>query len=146
MTQPTSHHLAQGGETIETNTGPIFVRQVRPVEILDYLRAEAESEEAVLALVCDPPPDLSALDMESYEALIEADQRQNFTHARRREARETERAQRTLAALKANNPDLYARIEAEQVKLLESTLSSLAPAHGASAPGAPSPAKPPSPS
>lgn len=142
----TSHHLAKGGETIETNTGPVFVRQVTPAELLDYLQAEAQGEEAVLAMVCHPPPDLRALDLDSYEALLEADQRQNFTHARRREDRETGRARRTLEALKANNPALHARLEAEQAKLLESTLSSLAPSPVAAGAGANSPAKPPSPS
>lgn len=154
-TTPTDLQTAAGGEIVDCiydgREVAIFVRQVTPGQLLDYLRAEAIGEEKVLRMVCalkdfPDPIDLDKLSLDAYEALIEADARQNFTHARRREAREAARARRTMEGLAASNPELHARLTAEQGKALESMLSLLKPSPEAAAAGESVPTTPPSPS
>lgn len=134
MTKPTHTQIIAGGEEVAVRYRGeemvAFVRQVRPTELVSYLRAEATGEEDVLRLVVsigDEPIDLDALNLPSYEALIEADQRQNFTAARAREKRETVRAARQLATLRESDPDSYRALQKRQVAAMESLLGSLEP-------------------
>jgi len=148
QSKPTPLQIAAGGETVESPSGPLFVRQIAASELMAYLRAEAEGEEAVLRMVVrsidGSSVDIGALDLDTYEALIEADQRQNFTHARRREAREAERAARMLENLREQNPALAQRLETEQARLLALMLSSAVPSPSGSGAGESAPPKPPS--
>jgi hypothetical protein len=132
--KPQDHHIVAGGEevpvTIAGRSLRAFVRQVRPTELDDYLRAEEQGEEAVLAMtttVEGQSVDPDALSLEDWEALVAADERQNFTYARAREKRVAARAERQLAQLRAANPDLYKRLQAKQETAMESLISSLEP-------------------
>jgi len=132
---PTSDDLINGGELLDLplRTGKevrVYVRQVTASELLSYLKAEAEGEEAVLAMTCrvagsDEAIDLDTLTLESYEALLAADQRQNFTAARAREKREAARAARQMAVLRETDPELYRKLQRQQEQAMESLLSSL---------------------
>lgn len=132
---PTSDDLINGGELLDLplRTGKevrVFVRQVTASELMRYLQAEAEGEEAVLAMTCrvagtDEVIDLDTLTLESYEALLAADQRQNFTAARAREKREAARAARQMAVLRETDPELYRKVLRQQEQAMESLLSSL---------------------
>lgn len=131
----TEAQVIAGGEIVEINyrgaKTTAFVRQVRPTELTQYLQAEATGEEAVLAMVATGSDgdtiDLNELDLASFEALIEADQRQNFTAARAKEKRETARAGRQLAILREGDPDTYRELQKKQTAVMESLLSSLGP-------------------
>lgn len=130
--KPTPAQILAGGETIETRAaGTVFVRQVKPTEVIRYLQAEAEGEEAVLTLVCrredGQPFALDDLSIDEYEAALEVDRRQNFTAARKREAREADRAARQMAALREQNPDAYAQLVKKQSEVMGSMFSSLVP-------------------
>lgn len=146
-TKPTDAQVLAGGEEVPIcyRGQPVvaWVRQVTPRELLDYLRSEAEGEEAVLALVVriegEPEVDLDQVDLEGYEALIEADRRQNFTHARRREERETARAMRQLQQLRDSDPETYRKVQQMQGQALESLLSQLGPSVPEPGAGAKSP-------
>lgn len=132
--KPNDEQVLVGGEEVPVvycgQRVTAFVRQVRPTELTEYLRREAAGEDDILALVATfdgDPIVLEDLDLDSYDALIEADQRQNFTAARRKEEREAARAARQMAMLREFDPGAYQRLEAAQVEATESLLSSLAP-------------------
>ncbi len=154
-TKPAPADIVAGGEYINAATQAggtlrVFVRQVKPSELLAYLESEAISEERVLAMVCRDesgnPVDLDELTLEGYEALIEADQRQNFTAARKREKREGERAARQMEALRETNPAMHAKIIESMGAEMKSIISSLTPQPEGAEAGGNSPQKPPSPS
>ena len=152
--KPTPTETLAGGERVPCTLADgtsvnIFIRQVKPSELLAYLEAEAGGEEAVLRLVASrdgQPLDLDTLSLDSYEALIEADQRQNFTAARKREKREGERAARMLDSLKVANPEMHAKIMQTMGAETQSLISSLTPSPAAAAPGKTAPQESPSPS
>lgn len=132
--KPTEAQILAGGEEIELvyngRQATAFVRQVKPSELTEYLRREAEGDDSVLSMVVTVNGEgiaLDAVDLDSYEALIEADKRQNFTHARRKEERETARAVRQMELLRNADPESYRKMQAAQGKAMESLLSSLVP-------------------
>lgn len=130
--KPNDEQVIAGGEEVAVvyhgQPATAFVRQVKPTELADYLRREAKGENDILELVATidgAAVDLSALGLDSYDALIEADQRQNFTAARRKEKREAARAARQLAVLRETDPTTYKQLHGMQEKAMESLLSSL---------------------
>ena len=141
--KPAPSHILVGGETIDITLpdgtkSSAFVRQVKPSELPAYLEAEARGEEAVLTMVATidgQPIDPDALTLDSYELLIEADQRQNFIAARKREKREGERAGRMLDSLKTANPSLHAKLIKNMETETLSLISSLTPSPEAAAAG-----------
>jgi hypothetical protein len=145
--KPTPTQIIAGGESVpvELDDGTkttVFVRQVKPSELAAYIEAEAKGEAAVLAMTAGID-DLDTITLDSYDALIEADARQNFTHARKREQREGERAARLMDALKRSNPDLHAELMAQAKRETQSLLSSLTPLPEVAEAGGSSPAKQP---
>lgn len=143
MEKPTDIQIIEGGERVSVlynnAAAEAFVRQVRPSELRDYLKAESLSETEILKLVASidsqpVDPDLLALD--SFDLLIEADARQNFMHARKQEDRDRNRAARMLEDLKKSHPAVYERIMRETAEGVGSALSSAKLSLGGSGLGA----------
>jgi hypothetical protein len=139
---PTDSQIIAGGEEVAVQyrgqPATAFVRQIRPTELTRYMQAESAGEEDVLkfvARISGEPVDLDALDLPSYELLLEADQRQNFTAARAREKREIARAARQLQVLRDSDPDTYRALQRKQSAAMESLLGSLAQSSAEGAPG-----------
>lgn len=143
----TDGQLIAGGEVVPlTFKGTLhqrdnaFVRQVRPSEVARYLQLESD-ELATLLFVTDlSAVEIDALTLDAYERLVAADRRQNFSAARARERRESERAARQLEVLRETNPEVYAELTAATKGRVESLISSLAPSPSAPAPGSTAPA------
>lgn len=114
--QPTDSQILAGGKSVTVTDRfgvprTLFVRQLRRSEVEAYLTAEAIGELEALALVTGvPAPEIDALVPDSVEALVEADRAQNFSFARRVEARRVEKGVRDLEALREQFPEQYEKI------------------------------------
>lgn len=94
--------LAAGG------TETVRVRQVRVRELEEYLRREMSGDMAIITWVTGKPDEwFDAITLDSWEALIAENQRQNFTAARRHEKRKIDKTVREMEAVAAGFPEIY---------------------------------------
>lgn len=141
--QPTDAQIAVGGEPVSVINRAdgalrsIFVAQLRRSQIEGYLAAEAQGELALLSYITGRPvEELDNLTLDSVEALVAADRRQNFSCARAVEQRRTEAGLRALEGLRAEMPERYAQILADLEKASPSPASSHVSFSTAPSPGA----------
>lgn len=127
---PTGQQIIVGGESVQcvSSTGEpstVFVRQLRPSELGAYVEAEAKGELFPLILTTGLGlEELDDISLDSIEALIEADARQNFTHARRHEKRRAAVVERQLDVLRVQSPEAYAKMQDAVCGLWKSPASS----------------------
>ena len=117
---PTDAQILAGGESVTVTVRgaaalrTVFVPQLRRSQIEGYLAAELKGELALLAYVTgQTAEELDNLALESLEALVAADRRQNFSYARAVEQRQIEAGLRALAGIREEMPERYAAIMAE---------------------------------
>lgn len=109
---PTDAQILAGGESVTVTVRgaaalrTVFVPQLRRSQIEGYLAAELKGELALLAYVTgQTAEDLDNLALESLEALVAADRRQNFSYARAVEQRKIEAGLRALAGIREEMPE-----------------------------------------
>lgn len=128
---PTDAQILAGGESVTVTVRgaaalrTVFVPQLRRSQIEGYLAAELRGELQLLAYVTGQSvEELDNLSLESVEALVAADRRQNFSFARAVEGRQFEAGLRALAGLREEMPERYAALMAELGKASPSPASS----------------------
>lgn len=145
MNEITDQQILAGGarvsvKTLQGEALEIFVRQMKVSELTDYLRAEAKGDIPLLEQVTGQPQEvLESLTLDSFEALLEADRKQNFSYARQKEKREIERLARQMEQLQRTSPELYEEVKQKQKAAMESAILSLTPPPGSDLAGAPPP-------
>lgn len=140
-TEPTGQQIIAGGELVPVTvadtgeTCSVKVSQLRPSQLDAYLQAELQGELGPIGFVTGlSVAELDTFTLDSLEALLEADLRQNFSYARRYEKRRAEAAARQFEALRAVAPEQF---DALQQKLAELLSPSPASSPGSQPPAAP---------
>lgn len=133
MNEITDQEMIAGGarvsvRTLQGESLEIFVRQMKVSELADYLRAEARGDVPLLEQVTGQPKEvLESLTLDSFEALLEADRKQNFSYARQKEKRDMERLARQMEQLQRTSPEMYAEAQSQVKAAMESAILSLTP-------------------
>ena len=139
----TQADLVRGGENVKIRIAPdyevktVMVRQIKAKEVDAYLEAESMGEEELLAFVTGLPKEaIEELYVDDLDKLTEANDRQNFTFARKRESRALERTAHQIKALEKINPKLYQEQMDKVRTAMDSAVSSVTPSQQPRFPGA----------